>query len=505
MDNKKVLLMIFFGMFLIVCSYSVSPALTWLAPTTSGTNHTSDITIIVSYVNGTGITNPLAANSTFFYNNTMNESNTGAPGTPSGWDNFTFDNSYFSSWTVLEDANGANISAVLDITAIGDNRFIWFNITLGNFTGVNFTNTAAISNITIDDTAPTVSFINATDFSNHSYAYDSGNFLLVNVSITNDSISDGPSTNITLNITGPDGVQNSTYTLFQQGDYWANNITTGINVSLLPEGKCNLTVQAVNDTFGNEATLISTITIDNTAPTVTFTCSPSSVIVGGTTTCTCSGSAYSNLESNSYGTYTTQTLNNQGTFTETCTVTSFVGLSTTTTVSYTVTGSSGSSSSVATTGAAITWSLTHNIGDEAFEQGVTKELAAKERVKVSVAGGTHYVGVKSVTANSATIEITSDPVSVTLNIGEEAKVDVDNDGIYDIYVKLNSILNGKADVLVQKLSEEVPAGEGSVSTTGEIEEAEPEEAEGISKTWIWIIIIVIIILIGIGFGIKKRR
>ncbi len=74
------------------------------------------------------------------------------------------------------------------------------------------------------------------------------------------------------------------------------------------------------------------------------------------------------------------------------------------------------------------------------------------------------------TTTRATIEIASNPVTVTLDIGEDAKVDVDEDGTYDLYVKLNDIVSGKAEVIVKELSEAVPAGEGPVSTSGEIEE-----------------------------------
>ena len=507
--NKKILLIGLFGVFLVYAfSYSVTPATTWVSPATNNSNFTSDISIIISFINVTDMLNPIAANTTLYYNRSGFKT----------WQNVSFSNStVFSGWTIS--GTGAatellNITATLSIAGLADSHGdIWFNVTIGNATYQNITDSNAyLINLTIDDTAPyivTANFTNATHGSNHSYAYTStSGYLLVNVTVGNVStganVANADNVGVVLiNITGPNGVQNTTFVTRENGVFWWNNT---INVSYLPEGKNNITIQ-VNDTYGNSRTAVSTITIDNVVPTIAFTCADSSIVKGGTATCTCTGAANSNIETNSFGAQTTNTLNNAGTYTETCTVTSFVGLSTSTTVSYSVVNSLTSGGSVATGGAttAIVWSATHNIDDATFEAGVIKELAPKERVKVTAGGGTHHVGVKSITATSATIEIASDPVTVTLDIGEEVKVDVDENGTYDIYVKLNGITNGKADVLIKGLSEVIPEGEeGTVSTTGEIEEQPSDDGEGMNKTWIYVLVIAILVIIGIAIGVKKK-
>ena len=58
--------------------------------------------------------------------------------------------------------------------------------------------------------------------------------------------------------------------------------------------------------------------------------------------------------------------------------------------------------------------------------------------------GTFYWSSTELTATTATIEIASDPVEVKLDIGEDAKVNVDGDGFYDLSVTLNSIESGKS-------------------------------------------------------------
>ena len=92
--------------------------------------------------------------------------------------------------------------------------------------------------------------------------------------------------------------------------------------------------------------------------------------------------------------------------------------------------------------------------------------------------------------------------------GEDAKVDVTGDGYYDIYVKLNGIVDGKADVTVKKINELIPVGGGAVSTTGEDVTGVDvtTEAEGM-PVWGWIIVILVVLAAAVGGGvaIKKRK
>ncbi|MDP2628407.1 MAG: hypothetical protein Q8P15_00740 [Nanoarchaeota archaeon] len=159
----------------------------------------------------------------------------------------------------------------------------------------------------------------------------------------------------------------------------------------------------------------------------------------------------------------------------------------------------GSSSGSSTT----TTVTTFAVSTEQAEAGYQKTLASNERVKVMVGNEYHYVTVKSISENSATIEVASDPVTLSLDVGESSKVDVDNDGIYDLYVMLNSITDGKADVTVQKISEPIPEGEGPVS--GNEETSSEETGEGSNLTWLWIVIGIVIVLAIIGMSMKKKK
>ena len=67
---------------------------------------------------------------------------------------------------------------------------------------------------------------------------------------------------------------------------------------------------------------------------------------------------------------------------------------------------------------------------------------------VVVGNTSHTVSVSSISGNKATITIQSDPVTLTLAVGQEELVDTNSDGTSDIYIKLNKIENNKADLTI---------------------------------------------------------
>jgi len=117
------------------------------------------------------------------------------------------------------------------------------------------------------------------------------------------------------------------------------------------------------------------------------------------------------------------------------------------------------------------------------------------------------VRLKSVTTNTVTIIIESEPIEVTLEIGETKQVDVDGDGVNDISITLNDIVDGLVDLTTKRLTplpvkevhaEEVPSEEAPV------EEVVPEV--GPSKAWLWILITVILaVIITSYFYMQKKK
>ena len=191
----------------------------------------------------------------------------------------------------------------------------------------------SVANITIDNTAPNVSaFYNTINNGNYSGT------IILNVSVSDATMGVD---SVYFNITNSSGQQNWSRASSGSGGYYNLTFVT----SSLGDGKYNITVYA-NDTQLNNLNNSERIeiTIDNTAPTAVFSCSPSSVTVGQTITCTCTPSDATSGVNSSATSYTVNpSTDTVGTFSSTCSFKDLVGNSGSATANYTVTslGSSG--------------------------------------------------------------------------------------------------------------------------------------------------------------------
>jgi len=159
------------------------------------------------------------------------------------------------------------------------------------------------------------------------------------------------------------------------------------------------------------------------------------------------------------------------------------------------------------------WKSTYYLTEEQFRQGYTKLLGVLERVRFTVNGTSHYIGVVELTASNVTINITSIIQQAVLGIGETGKFDVDNDSWYDVSVRLEGISGGKANITVisvhEEIVEELPEAPEKVPreevTFPEPEApASPEEApnvseevlpeEGVSADFKWVLPVTIVVV-----------
>jgi len=188
----------------------------------------------------------------------------------------------------------------------------------------------AIKNITIDNTPPNVTFSGITNTINN------GNYsgiIMLNVSANDTTMGVG---NVYFNITDSNGIQINFSKASVSGSYY--NLT--VDTSVFLDGKYNVTVYA-NDTVLNNLNKTEWIQIvmENTGPIVTFSCSPSAVNIGYPITCSCSGTAASEVNSTTFT--ASPSTDSAGTFTTSCTVTSYFGKSTSANATYTVSHSGG--------------------------------------------------------------------------------------------------------------------------------------------------------------------
>ena len=477
MSNKKIFIWIIILLGILVILPNISAVATLNSPVTGGNYST---TLIINCTSSGGLEHAL--NASIWYN---------ISGNPSmGTRLLTITN------TTTNQTNFNITATVVSITGLTDGLIYNMSCLLNNGSTGNLMWSANVTNIAIDHTPPAVAFAGTTFVLWGNY---SGASLIINTTINDITIG---MSRVYFNVTNSAGVQSNWSVASNiSGEYTLTFDTTGITT----DGTYNVTIYA-NDTLSNvNSTIAFSVKFDNTAPTGTFTCIPASASVGDTVACSCSSSdATSGVLSTTYtSSYATP---ETGSYTKTCSITDHAGLSLSLTATYIVEGNYGTGGSSGGSSTTTTWTKSIPINNEQFESssGYTNQMAVKNKVTMTIAGESHHVGVKSLTATSATIEIASVPVSVTLDIGEDAKVDVDDDGTYDVYVILNSIANNKADITIKKISEAVPAGEGSTTTTGDIEGGDETPGAG-SNTWVYVIvIIVILVIVGIVFAKKKK-
>jgi hypothetical protein len=131
------------------------------------------------------------------------------------------------------------------------------------------------------------------------------------------------------------------------------------------------------------------------------------------------------------------------------------------------------------------------------------------RIRVRFNNSNHYVGVVDLTDTKATINVSSTPQQAVFYIGDSKKFDINDDGKYDIYVKLNDIKYSRASITVKLIDEEI---QDSTIITGEenTEDDDYEEDKEINnnKKYFFITLILIILIIA-GFYCykyyKKKR
>lgn len=248
----------------------------------SGTNYSSISAVIfnVSYVNATDITNPV--NATFFLN---------ISGT---W--MRIGNTSLTAGCTI-----SSCSTTITNTTIPDG-FYSVNATLANATGfsISVIHAANLSRfIYVDGTKPIVYSQNFTGgvSSNANLSSNVNGLYYINASIVDALI--GVQT-VFFNITNSTGHQNATLTATREAS--TNYYSAQLNTSHFPDGMYNITIFA-NDSVGNlnNSAAIINLRFDDTAPTISFSCSPNPVEKDETITCSCSGSDATSGVNNSYG------------------------------------------------------------------------------------------------------------------------------------------------------------------------------------------------------------
>ncbi|MBT3397748.1 S8 family serine peptidase [archaeon] len=147
-----------------------------------------------------------------------------------------------------------------------------------------------------------------------------------------------------------------------------------------------------------------------------------------------------------------------------------------------------------------------NVTSAEVSAGYTQTLGKDEKVNFSIfdaEGGRHLLIVNAVGIDHVNLTIESDPINLTLGIGQSAKLNLTSPVYYDLLVKLNRIVNGEAELMIQLINE--PIEEKIVEVGGEGKIVETEIL--LIKDYFWVVaaLIVVLALAVIAFIIRGNR
>ncbi|MBS3147338.1 right-handed parallel beta-helix repeat-containing protein [Candidatus Woesearchaeota archaeon] len=87
---------------------------------------------------------------------------------------------------------------------------------------------------------------------------------------------------------------------------------------------------------------------------------------------------------------------------------------------------------------------------------LTQVLDRYDRLTFNVNDEPHQLTIMEITAYSVTIEVRSTPQQFTLRVGDKQLIDVDSDGAFDLFIRIESIHNGKSVIFVRKIAQMLP-------------------------------------------------
>ncbi|MEI6849873.1 MAG: S8 family serine peptidase [archaeon] len=94
---------------------------------------------------------------------------------------------------------------------------------------------------------------------------------------------------------------------------------------------------------------------------------------------------------------------------------------------------------------------TFSLTVQQIETGASRLLGSKDRILFS----NHSLTLNGISNGIAAITLRSDPINVSLYIGEEKKLNLTNALYYDVYIKLENISNNKANITLRQINESI--------------------------------------------------
>jgi len=146
-----------------------------------------------------------------------------------------------------------------------------------------------------------------------------------------------------------------------------------------------------------------------------------------------------------------------------------------------------------------------------MQQGYTEQLTQSSKLTFQISSQSHTITTTKISGNNLEIIIRSDPINLTLFVGQEIKLSINSSDYYNLYLKLNSILNNKANLTIKEINERiiVNATEGMVEDNESNQEVSetPEITKDVTKNdyIIYLIILFVIFLLIVYYIIRQFR
>jgi serine protease AprX len=141
------------------------------------------------------------------------------------------------------------------------------------------------------------------------------------------------------------------------------------------------------------------------------------------------------------------------------------------------------------------------ITKEEIQQGTTETLSKNEKLKFQIKNNNHTLEIQEIYESSAKIQISSNPITLTIELNNETKIDLNKNNSYDLLIILTSIENKKVTLFLQEINKEILQDTSETNETKKNEELEDIKEKNYTLE---ITLTIIIIIIFISFILIKK-
>jgi len=163
----------------------------------------------------------------------------------------------------------------------------------------------------------------------------------------------------------------------------------------------------------------------------------------------------------------------------------------------------------------------YKITSEQASKEYTQEFNLNDKINFGITSEDkteqHSLTIDNIKNNFVELTIQSEPIKIKLNVGDEKKLNLTSAEYYDLYVKLESIINEKAKITIKTINEEISSTSPIITkaisekSKEEIKETENKSLKitgaviGFVKSKIGMVLIFIVLIIVLFVHLKKNN